>query len=151
MSEAAPPPLDAPFRPRRGRVVPRVVAVAFVVVFGAVAVALAVVGHWGGGDVAALLAFALVVAAFVWRYSTIRAVPGRDGLVVRNLVVTRTVGWDEVVRVRFADGDPWVTLDLVDDDELAVMAVQRVDGELGQEEARRLDRLVAERRGRGVR
>ena len=43
--------------------------------------------------------------------------------------MTRRVTWDEVVEVRFPDGAPWVTLELDDGDELAVMAVQRADGD----------------------
>ena len=54
----------------------------------------------------------------------------------------RDVGWDEVVEVRFPDGAPWVTLELDDTDELAVMAIQRADGQAGRDEAHRLARLV---------
>jgi hypothetical protein len=38
--------------------------------------------------------------------------------------------------------DPWVVLDLSDGGTLAVMAVQRADGERGMAEARRLQALV---------
>jgi hypothetical protein len=65
---------------------------------------------------------------------------------VRNLLLTRTVAWDDVLAVRFPDGDPWVSLELADDDVLAVMAVQRVDGERGREEAVRLATLLSRRR-----
>ncbi|WP_235950329.1 PH domain-containing protein [Phycicoccus flavus] len=140
------PAADAPFRPRRGRVVPQVVAVTFVAVFTAVAVGMGVLGGWSPSDQVVLVVFALVVGGFVWRYSQIRAVPGPDGLTVRNLVVTRTVGWDEVEAVRFVDGDPWPTLMLEDGDDVAVMAVQRVDGPHGRAEAERLVRLVEGRR-----
>jgi hypothetical protein len=37
---------------------------------------------------------------------------------------------------------PWVTLELDDGDELAVMAVQRADGQVAREEALRLARIV---------
>ena len=57
--------------------------------------------------------------------------PDGAGLTVRNLMLTRTVTWDEVIEVRFPDGAPWVTLELDDGDELAVMAIQRADGQLG--------------------
>ena len=86
-------------------------------------------GQWGPGDQLALVALGAGIAAFLWRYASIRAVPDADGLTVRNLVVTRRVAWDEVVEVRFPEGAPWVTLELDDDDDLAVMAVQRADGD----------------------
>jgi hypothetical protein len=139
-------PLDAPFRPRRGRVVPLVMATLAVVVTGVVAVGMGAVGVWGAADQLLLLGLGLGIAGFLWRYASIRAVPGPDGLRVRNLLLTRTVAWDDVLAVRFPDGDPWVSLELADDDVLAVMAVQRVDGERGREEAVRLATLLSRRR-----
>jgi PH (Pleckstrin Homology) domain-containing protein len=143
----AAPAADAPFRPRRGRFVPLGVALVFLVICAVVAVAMGVAGVWGIGDQLALVTFGLLVAGFLSRYATIRATPGPDGLTVRNLMTTRTVAWDEIVDVRFPDGDPWVSLELSDTDVLAVMAVQRVDGEEGRLEAHRLARLVMDRRG----
>ena len=144
------PALEAPFRPRRGRVVPLAVAVVVLVIFVGVAVGMGLQGAWGPGDQAALVGLGVVLSGFIWRYSAIRAVPGRDGLTVRNLLLSRTVAWEEIDDVRFPDGDPWVTLDLDDGDTLAVMAIQRVDGPRGLEEARRLGRLVARHRGLGA-
>lgn len=146
MSTAAGVPLDAPFRPQRGRVVPLVMASAAVVICVAVALGMGAVGTWGPGDQLALVGLGVALAAFLWRYASIRAVAGPDGLTVRNLLLTRTVAWDEVVAVRFPDGDPWVSLELDDTDVLAVMAVQRVDGERGRLEARRLATLIEARR-----
>ena len=62
---------------------------------------------------------------------------------MRNLFTTRTVGVARVVDVRFAGGDPWVTLELDDTDTLAVMAIQKADGAFGRAEASRLAALVA--------
>ena len=84
----------------------------------------------------------LAIAAFLGRYASIRAVPDAAGLTVRNLMLTRRVTWDEVLEVRFPDGAPWVTLELDDTDELAVMAIQRADGQLARDEALRLARIV---------
>src|SRR5687768_2302105 len=84
----------------------------------------------------------LSIAALLWRYATIRAIPTREDLTVRNLFTTRTVSWRSVVDVRFSGGDPWVTLELDDTDTLAVMAIQKADGEWGRTEASRLAALV---------
>ncbi|NHI18292.1 PH domain-containing protein [Phycicoccus endophyticus] len=100
-------------------------------------------GTWGPVDQLALLALGVAVALFLARYAAIRATPGPDGLTVRNLMLTRTIGWDEIVGVRFVEGDPWVSLELIDTDVVAVMAVQRVDGAHGRAEASRLAALVA--------
>ena len=61
---------------------------------------------------------------------------------MRNLVLTRTLSWPEVVGVQFGGGEPWVTLDLDDGDTLAVMAIQKSDGEVSGREASRLAALV---------
>ncbi|MGL5860948.1 MAG: PH domain-containing protein [Phycicoccus sp.] len=134
---------DRPFRPRRGRVVPLAAAVATVVVCGAVGAGMVRAGAWGPADLVALVVFGALVAGFLLRYAVIRAVPTEAGLVIRNLFLTRTVPWHEIVAVLFPDGDPWVSLELTDTDVVAVMAVQRVDGERGRVEARRLGALVA--------
>ena len=142
-SSAAPggDPLAAPVRPRRGRGVP--------LAFGAAAVVLcAVVGAATGSSVGEALSVAgigLLVAALMLRYATIRAVPGPEGLTVRNLFLSRTVPWGEILGVRFPDGDPWAHLDLAEGDTLAVMAIQRADAQSGRDEAQRLATLVAAR------
>jgi hypothetical protein len=124
-------------------------ATATLVVCAASALLLGRARQWGPADQLALVALGAAIAAFLLRYATIRAVPDARGLTVRNLVVTRRVAWADVVEVRFPDGAPWVSLELTDDDELAVMAIQRADGAAGRAEAHRLAALVAARRGSG--
>jgi len=133
---------DEPFRPRRGRVLPLVMAAIALVVCVTVALGMGAAGQWRLGDQLLLVGLGLAIAAFLWRYASIRAVPDAGGLVVRNLLLTRRVAWDEVVEVRFPQGAPWVSLDLADDDEIAVMAVQRADGDRAMAEAVRLVGLV---------
>jgi hypothetical protein len=142
-----PPPVapgapGAPFRPRRGRVLPLAMAAVAVVVCTVVALGMGAAGEWAVGDQLALVGLGLGIAAFLGRYASIRAVPDATGLTVRNLMLTRRVTWDEVLEVRFPDGAPWVTLELDDTDELAVMAIQRADGRLARDEALRLARIV---------
>jgi hypothetical protein len=133
---------DAPFRPHRGRVLPLVMAAVALVVCTGVAVGMGATGQWAAGDQLMLVALGAGLAAFLWRYASIRAVPDADGITVRNLLVTRRVEWADVVEVRFPEGAPWVSFELADDDELAVMAVQRADGEVARAEAHRLALLV---------
>ena len=146
MNTAARTPLDAPFRPRRGRIVPLAMGVVAIGITGAVALGMGALGSWSGPDQLMMLGLGVAIAAFLWRYASIRAVPGEEGLRVRNLLVTRTLAWDEILAVRFPEGDPWVTLELDDTDIVAVMAIQRVDGERGREEAVRLATLLSRRR-----
>lgn len=126
---------------------PLVAAVLSIAVCVVVALGLGAAGSWTVGDQLGLVALGALLAAFLGRYAMIRAVPTATGLVIRNLLLTRTVGWDEIVAVRFPDGDPWVSVELDDTDVVAVMAIQRVDAEFGRAEARRLTALAASRRG----
>lgn len=120
-------------------------AVLSLVVFVTVAVLLptnAGLTTWQPADRALVVGIGVFIALVCWRYASIRAVPSLDGLVVRNLVVTRTVTWAQVIDVEFGGGAPWVTLELDDTDSLAVMAIQRADGPAAMAEAQRLAALV---------
>ncbi|GGN05288.1 hypothetical protein GCM10009721_35960 [Terrabacter tumescens] len=134
----------APFRPRRGRTVALGVVWTSLVVFGVIAVVMPsqVDGRWGLGDRLMFFGLGVAVALIAWRYASIVAVPSRTGLVVRNLVLTRTLTWPEVVGIQFGGGEPWVTLDLEDGDTVAVMAIQKADGPVAGREASRLAALV---------
>lgn len=134
----------APFRPRRGRTVALGVVWSSLVVFGVIAVVMPsqVDGRWGLGDRVMFFGLGVAVALIAWRYASITAVPSRAGLVVRNLVLTRTLVWPEIVGIQFGGGEPWVTLDLEDGDSVAVMAIQKADGPVAGREASRLAALV---------
>ena len=140
----------APFVPRRGRQVALGFAVASVLLFTALAVVIPTTGMrgWALTDSLLMLGFGVLIAAAMWRFAALRAVPSASGLVVRNVLLSRTLAWDDVARVRFAGGDPWVVLDLTDGDQLAVMAVQKADGEFGRAQAQRLVALVQAGRSR---
>jgi hypothetical protein len=99
-------------------------------------------GGWGVSDRAMLIGCGLLLAAGLWRFASIRAVPSTGGLVIRNLFITRDLEWAQIVRVQFGGGAPWVSVDLADTDTVAVMAIQRADGAFGQAEAARLSALL---------
>ena len=92
----------------------------------------------------AMIVFGLVGAVIAWRFGAVRAIPDPTGLIVVNYAKSRRLDWAEIVTVRFGPNDPWVHLDLADGDVLAVMGIQRADGEHGMAEARRLVALISE-------
>src|SRR5690606_3646177 len=96
----------------------------------------------GVADRAAIVVVGLLGGLVAWRLGAVRAEPDENGLTVVNYVRRRRLAWAEVVTVRFGPSDPWVHLDLADGDVLAVMGIQRADGEHGMAEARRLVALV---------
>ena len=134
----------APFRPHRGRAVAWGFVVASVVVFGGLALLMPTTGYqgWSAWDSLMLLGFGVLLALALARFARLQALPDEYGIVIRNVLVTRRVVWGQVRRVRFAGGDAWAWLDLVDGEEVAVMAIQRSDGEYGRAEASRLAALV---------
>lgn len=137
--------LHRPLRPRAARLVCLPLAGLSLVTMVGLAVGLprltgATVGL---GDRIGFVALGVAMAWFLLREAAVRADPDPTGLTVRNLVRTRRLSWTEIVSVRFGPDRPWVQLDLADGDTLAVMAVQRADGERAQGEARRLATLVA--------
>ncbi|WP_317618862.1 PH domain-containing protein [Cellulomonas palmilytica] len=130
-----------PFRPRLARLAS--LGLAGVVVVATVVLVVLMPGLTSL-DVASFALFALAIVWFCWRQASVAAVPDENGITVRNLLVTTRLTWAQVVAVRFGDS-PWVQLDLADGDTLAVMGIQRADGERAQAEARRLSTLVAAR------
>ncbi|GAA6526687.1 hypothetical protein IDVR_24830 [Intrasporangium sp. DVR] len=113
------------------------------VIFGTIAVIMPEQdGRWGLADRFMLFGVGVVIAALAWRYASIVAVPSRAGLTIRNLLLTRTLEWPEVVGIQFGGGEPWVSLDLQDGDTLAVMAIQKADGAAADREASRLAALI---------
>ncbi len=136
----------AVMRPRWGRGVARGAAIVVAVTFTLAAVFIpgdeAQKGDWSLGDRAMIFVLGALIAWFLWRFGSIQAVPSKDGLVVRNLLITRTVSWAEILRVQFGGGAPWAVLDLIDTDTLAVMAIQKADGPHGRVLASRLAALI---------
>lgn len=139
----------AVFRPWRGRWVATGFAVSSLVVFGVLALAVPATGLAGWGVTDSLLMFGVgvLIAALMWRFRTIEARPTPAGLTVRNLLLTRTVVWADVERLRFGEHEAWAWLDLRDGEELAVMAIQRADGLRARLSAARLEALLETRGG----
>jgi len=129
-----------PFRPRLARVVALGLALLVVVATAALVVLMPELATL---DVSGVVVLAVAIVWFCWRQASVAAVPDATGLTVRNLLVTTRLTWPQVVAVRLGDR-PWVQLDLADGDTLAVMGIQRADGERALTEARRLSTLVAQ-------
>jgi hypothetical protein len=130
----------AVFRPVRGRRTALGFAIAQAVVLVVLA---AVLPGAGWFDRIGFVAVAAAIGSVLLRFGLLRADPSPGGLAVRNLVRREDLRWEQIVSVRFGDGDPWVMLDLSDGQVVAVMAIQRADGARALAEARRLSTLVA--------
>lgn len=153
----SPTPRRAPydtFRPVVGSWVARGAAVACLLVFGSIAVYAPMPLDQNPQlhllNRVAIALLGVVGAVFLWRYALIRAVPSPSGLRVVNLFSARDLEWAEIVRVGFSGGAPWAVLELDDTEELAVMAIQRADGQRARREASRLAALIEHHHRRGT-
>jgi hypothetical protein len=133
-------------RPRRVLVVAWVGAVATVVAFSVVAALLRSSDtgvFFRTADQVAMVLLGLLVAAGVLLLARPRVRADARGVEVRNVGVPRYLPWELVRAVAFPDGASWARLDLPDDEYLAVMAVQAVDGQRAVAGIRQLRALHA--------
>jgi hypothetical protein len=138
-------------RPRRLLVVCRIAGVVLLVVFGVLAVLLrrgtAGGEQFGVGDQIAFFGIGVLLAGAVLQFTRARVVADERGLQIRNYVGERVIPWQVVAGVRLDDGSPWASLDLQDDDTIALLAVQANDGVHAVEAVLELRRLLALSRG----
>jgi Bacterial PH domain len=119
-------------RPQKARIVCGIAAVAVVVVFTLVATALT--GRTGDGpgvfrtgDQAAMIGLGVLAALGILALTRPRVRADAEGIHIRNLIGGYDLPWSAVRAVRFGRGAPWATLELQDDDVVALMAVQLTD------------------------
>lgn len=98
---------------------------------------------FGRGDQVAMVLLGLLLAAGILLIARPALVADTRGLHVRNIFGTHDIPWEVVREVAFPDGSPWATLELADDDQLALLAVQASDGERSVAAVRALRALQA--------
>ena len=134
--------LHRPIRPRAGRWVPTVLAVVWLLVFGGLAAGFPPYPGIGVGDRIGFTLVALVGAWVLYRFGSVAVLPDEDGLVVRNVLGSRSMSWPEVVGVRYGRDSTWARLDLSDGTNVAALGVQTADGAWAAACAVRLATLV---------
>jgi len=131
-------------RPVRLRRVSAAAAVAVLVVFAVAAVLLragSTGAVFGRADQVALGGIGVLVAAGLLLLGRPTLEADARGVRVRNIVGEHDVPWAVVRAVSFRDGSPWASLELLDDETVALMAVQAADGERTVQVVRALRRL----------
>jgi hypothetical protein len=136
--------LPRTWRPRRGRIVCYAISGVLLAITAVIAFLLPHEGAFvfSVGDRIGVFVVALGIAWFLHKHASVRITATPEHLEVQNLFRRRTLGWGEVVAVRFNPGDPWAYLDLSDGETLAAMGIQASDGPAALESARELARLV---------
>ena len=134
-------------RPVRLRRVAVGIAVVVVALFVLIAVLLGNTSSegvvFGPLDQVAMVLLGLLVAGGVLLLARPTVVADLHGVRVRNIFSTKDVPWEVVRAVSFPDGSPWAVLDLADDDQISVLAVQASDGPRAVAAVRALRELQA--------
>jgi hypothetical protein len=78
-------------------------------------------------DQVAMGGLGIVLAAVLLLFTRPRLRVGKTGLLVRNMLGERLIGWPDVVDVSFPLGARWARVDLPDDEYIPLMAIQAVD------------------------
>jgi hypothetical protein len=124
-------------RPRRIRRVCWVLAPVVVLFFAVLAWALggspADIGEGSGTfsltDQIAMAGLGLLGAGGILLLARPRVTADERTITIQNIIGGYRLPWEVVREVRFERGSPWATLELEDDDVVAVMAVQAADKE----------------------
>ena len=80
-------------------------------------------------DQVAMVGLGVLLSLAVLSLTRARVVADLQGIRVRNVLGDRTFPWQVVREVRLDDGAPWASLELEDDDTVALLGVQANDGE----------------------
>ena len=99
-------------------------------------------------DAVAMTGLGVALGAVPVAFSLSRVVAGGDGVRVRNGLSEKGYPWEVVRAVRFDDGASWASLELQDDDTVALLAVQANDGDRAVEAVLALRRLLEQSRQR---
>jgi hypothetical protein len=146
VSEPHPPVVQA--LPRKLSQVCWVLAPIIVLAF--VALSFGLTGRTEGGgmfstaDQFAMVGLGILLALGVLWFTWPRVYADAKGVRIRNMLGSYTLPWQVVTAVRFDEGSPWAALDLADDDQVAVMAIQRQDKERAVAAVRGMRALLAD-------
>lgn len=123
------------------------VAALVMVVFVAVAIGLGTATTGDAafrlGDQIAMVVLGGLIATAVLGFTRPRVHADLDGVRIRNVLGEKLVPWQVVRAVRLDDGAPWASLDLEDDDTLALFAIQSNDGDRAVEAVLGMRALLA--------
>lgn len=139
------------YRPRKARRACWIAASAVVVAFFLLSLGLTGPTDGGGvfepADQVAMTILGLLGAGLILLFTRPMIRADAEGVHVRNVVGTFDLPWQVIRAVRFERGSSWASLELEDDDEVSVMAIQAVDKAEAVAAVRHLRALLAASRG----
>ncbi|WP_143034668.1 PH domain-containing protein [Glycomyces sambucus] len=121
------------YRPRKSRIGAWIGAAVAFVGFTALSFTLGSTTVEGGAvtiaDQAAMIGLGVIGAGIALSFLRLRVRADEKGVEVRNVTATRFFPWQVVTAINFTDKMTWATVELADDDEMSIMAVQVSDKE----------------------
>ncbi len=136
-------------RPRRLAYMAWAMALTLTAVFGLVGFALTRSEgemQFGLIDAVAMTGLGALLGGCALLLTRARVMAGADGVRVRNVLGDKGFPWAVVRDVRMAPGESWASLELQDDETVALLAVQANDGERAVEAVRQLRALLEQSR-----
>jgi hypothetical protein len=135
------------YRPKRIRWVAGIAAAAVVALFTAVGFGLRGSagfensGQFQRGDQAAMIGLGVLIALGILALTRPRVSADAEHIKIRNVVGGYDLPWSVVRAVRFDRRSPWAVIDLYDDDQVSLHALQAVDKEYAVDGVRTLRAL----------
>jgi hypothetical protein len=100
-------------------------------------------------DQVAMVLLGALIAGAVLGFTRARVYADADGVRVRNVLSDRLFPWQVIREVRMDEGASWASLELQDDDTVALLGIQSNDGDRAIDAVLGLRRLLAQSRGAG--
>lgn len=116
-----------PRRTRQTCVVMAILVVAGFAVIGALLKQSTAGTAFHTSDQFAMIGLGVIIAAGVLSLARPRVYADAERIRIRNIVMSHDLRWQVVEAVRFDDGASWASLDLHDDEQVAILAIQAVD------------------------
>lgn len=141
-------PLD--YRPRKSRIGAWIGAVIAFGGFTALSFTLGTTTVEGGtvtwADQAAMVGLGAIGAGIALSFLRLRVRADEKGIEVTNVAQKRYFPWQVVTAINFTDKMTWATVELADDDEMSIMAVQVSDKERAVAAIKQLRALLEQSR-----
>ncbi|MFI6074848.1 PH domain-containing protein [Actinoplanes sp. NPDC051343] len=98
-------------------------------------------GKFERGDQTAMIGLGILIALGILAFCRPKVTAGADGIHIRNVVGGYDLPWSVVRAVRFDRNSPWAQLDLYDDEQVSIHALQAADKDYAVEGVRTLRAL----------
>ncbi|HEU5128493.1 MAG TPA: PH domain-containing protein [Glycomyces sp.] len=138
------------YKPRKSRIGAWIGGLMFAVAFIALSFSLGARTTGGGAvhpaDQAGMIGLGLIGGGIILWFLRLRVRADEHGIEVRNFASTHRLPWEVVVDITVPERTQWASLELADDEELGVMAIQMSDKQRAVDAVKHLRALLEQSR-----